>query len=114
MKSFKEFVNEDRVADAIRDRGDKVSTKTRNQQAAKDRRPTHDLRDPHAEHRPNAKGDSALDNDPRRFKRLPSTEVGSNKGIGKKVDPQKHAAAQSKSAISDLAKKLKPKTEAAF
>ena len=103
---------EDRAADEISGRGDKVSTKTRNQQAAKDRKPTHNLYDPHAEHRPNAKGDSALNNDPRRFKRLPSTEVGSNKGVGKKVDPDKQAAALSKSAISDLTKKLKPKKEA--
>jgi hypothetical protein len=98
MKTYKEFT-EDRVADAIKGRGEKVSTKTRNQQASKDIKSGQsnykgvDISSPHGADLPNAKSDptksgqgGALDSDPRRFKRLPAKEMGSTRGTGKNVD----------------------------
>ena len=150
MKSFKEFVNEDRVADAIKARGEKPNIKTRAQQAHRDIKSGQHWAgaDPHGADLPNAKSDpskegqgGALDSDPRRFKRLPAKEHGSTRGTGKNVDthdaisakadmsrsgrdnmknwgPSSHgkgqnsvqhgtADAMTKSAKSDLAKKLK-------
>jgi hypothetical protein len=100
-------IKEDRVADAIKARGEKPNIKTRGQQAKKDmddRPHTGGIpyADRHKDHMANAKGhpdepgqSGAGENDPRRYKRKPASPDNPHRGTGKNYD--------SDSKISDIA-----------
>ena len=116
-------VDEDRVADSIKARGFKVSTKTRNQQAQYDRDAHSGWGDrKNAKGAPDRDGDGgAGQNDPRRSKRKPASPDNPHRGTGKNYDSADKIADKvafkkadtglggtiSKSEKSDLAKKLK-------
>tara|TARA_B100000470_G_scaffold189372_1_gene155741 strand:- start:253 stop:738 length:486 start_codon:yes stop_codon:yes gene_type:complete len=116
MKSFKEFLDEDRVADAIKARGEKPNIKTRGQQAKRDREDIpHQggipYRDKHKDHMANAKGhpaepgqSGAGENDPRRYKRKPPEHDNPHRGTGKNYDKEpkiSDIAADGRSARDD-------------
>jgi hypothetical protein len=91
-------IKEDRVADAIKARGEKPNIKTRGQQAKKDiENVPHSggipYRDTHKDHMANAKGhpaepgqSGAGENDPRRSKRKPAHPDDPHRGTGKNYD----------------------------
>ena len=97
---FNQLKVEDRVADAIKARGEKPNIKTRGQQAKRDREDIlHQggipYRDRHKDHMANAKGhpaepgqSGAGENDPRRYKRKPPEHDNPHRGTGKNYDKE--------------------------